>query len=179
MPIKIKKGDTKMNLQDVVSAENYKEVLQLVSFKIGNEEFGVDILQVQEINRLVEVTHVPNAPDFVEGVMNLRGRIVPVVNLRKRLGLEKRENDKDTRIVVVEIEGKTIGFIVDSVSEVLRVPKSVVEPPPELISGVDSEYIIGIAKLENRLLILLDLKKVLNVEERETLKEVFSHSDEN
>jgi purine-binding chemotaxis protein CheW len=103
MPIKIKKGDTKMNLQDVVSAENYKEVLQLVSFKIGNEEFGVDILQVQEINRLVEVTRVPNAPDFVEGVMNLRGRIVPVVNLRKRLGLEKRENDKDTRIVVVEI----------------------------------------------------------------------------
>jgi hypothetical protein len=92
------------------------------------------------------------------------------VNLRKRLGLEKRENDKDTRIVVVEIEGKTIGFIVDSVSEVLRVPKSVVEPPPELISGIDSEYIIGIAKLENRLLILLDLKKVLNVEERETLK---------
>jgi purine-binding chemotaxis protein CheW len=168
-----------MNLQDVVSAENYKEVLQLVSFKIGNEEFGVDILQVQEINRLVEVTRVPNAPDFVEGVMNLRGRIVPVVNLRKRLGLEKRENDKDTRIVVVEIEGKTIGFIVDSVSEVLRVSKSVVEPPPELISGIDSEYIIGIAKLENRLLILLDLKKVLNVEERETLKEVFSHSDEN
>jgi purine-binding chemotaxis protein CheW len=168
-----------MNLQDVVSAENYKEVLQLVSFKIGNEEFGVDILQVQEINRLVDVTRVPNAPDFVEGVMNLRGRIVPVVNLRKRLGLEKRENDKDTRIVVVEIEGKTIGFIVDSVSEVLRVSKSVVEPPPELISGIDSEYIIGIAKLENRLLILLDLKKVLNVEERETLKEVFSHSDEN
>jgi len=168
-----------MNLQDVVSAENYKEVLQLVSFKIGNEEFGVDILQVQEINRLVEVTRVPNAPDFVEGVMNLRGRIVPVVNLRKRLGLEKRENDKDTRVVVVEIEGKTIGFIVDSVSEVLRVSKSVVEPPPELISGIDSEYIIGIAKLENRLLILLDLKKVLNVEERETLKEVFSHSDEN
>ncbi len=168
-----------MNLQDVVNAENYKEILQLVSFKVGNEEFGVDILQVQEINRLVEITHVPNAPDFVEGVMNLRGKIVPVVNLRKRLGLGKKEHDKDTRIVVVEIDGKTIGFIVDSVSEVLRVPKSVVEPPPELISGIDSEYIVGIAKLESRLLILLDLKKVLKVEERETLKEVFNHSDEN
>jgi len=163
-----------MNLQDVVGAENYKEVLQLVSFKIGDEEFGVDILQVQEINRLFEVTHVPNAPDFVEGVINLRGRIVPVVNLRKRLGLDKKEHDKDTRIVVVELEGKTIGFIVDSVSEVLRVPKNVVEPPPELVAGIDSEYIIGIAKLENRLLILLDLKKVLNVEERKTLKEVFN-----
>ncbi len=162
-----------MNLQDVVNTENYAEMLQIVSFKIGEEEFGVDILKVQEINRLVQITQVPNAPNFIEGVMNLRGRVVPIVNLRKRFGLPLKEYDKNTRIIVVDLNGKTVGFIVDSVSEVLRVSKSVVEPPPELVSGIDSEYIIGIAKLDDRLLILLDLEKILTVEEKQTLKETF------
>jgi purine-binding chemotaxis protein CheW len=163
----------KMNLQDVVNTENYAEMLQLVSFKIGSEEFGVDILKVQEINRLVQITQVPNAPSFIEGVMNLRGKVVPIVNLRKRFGLPLKEYDKNTRIIVVDLNGKTVGFIVDSVSEVLRVSKNVVEPPPELVSGIDSEYITGIAKLEDRLLILLDLEKILTVEEKQTLKESF------
>jgi len=163
----------KMNLQDVVNTENYAEMLQLVSFKIGSEEFGVDILKVQEINRLVQITQVPNAPSFIEGVMNLRGKVVPIVNLRKRFGLSLKEYDKNTRIIVVDLNGKTVGFIVDSVSEVLRVSKNVVEPPPELVSGIDSEYITGIAKLEDRLLILLDLEKILTVEEKQTLKESF------
>ncbi|CUS98332.1 chemotaxis protein CheW [Candidatus Chrysopegis kryptomonas] len=162
-----------MNLQDVVNTENYAEMLQLVSFKIGSEEFGVDILKVQEINRLVQITQVPNAPSFIEGVMNLRGKVVPIVNLRKRFGLSLKEYDKNTRIIVVDLNGKTVGFIVDSVSEVLRVSKNVVEPPPELVSGIDSEYITGIAKLEDRLLILLDLEKILTVEEKQTLKESF------
>ncbi len=161
-----------MNLQDVVNMESYAEMLQVVSFKIGDEEFGVDILQVQEINRLIQITQVPNAPSFVEGVMNLRGKVVPVINLRKRFGLAQKEYDKNTRIVVVELNGKTVGFIVDSVSEVLRISKSVIEPPPELVAGIGSEYITGIAKLDDRLLILIDLDKVLTVEEKETLKEV-------
>ncbi|MFN3134299.1 MAG: chemotaxis protein CheW [Candidatus Kryptonium sp.] len=169
-----------MSLQDLINIGNYEEALQLVSFKIGSEEFGVNILQVQEINRPTQITHVPNIPDFIEGVINLRGKIIPVVNLRKKFGLGEKEYDKNTRVIVVELNNKIVGFIVDSVSEVLRISKKVVEPPPEIISsGVDTEYITGIAKLEERLLILLDLEKVLSVEERESLKEVHAKTDEN
>ncbi len=142
-----------------------EELLQLVSFKIGDAEFGVDILRVQEINKMMELTTVPNTPPFVEGVVNLRGRIIPVLNLRSRLGLPIREYDSETRIIVVELEDKTIGFIVDEVKEVLRIPKSITEQPPEIVSGVDSEYITAIGKLEDRLLILLDLTKILSNEE--------------
>ncbi len=168
-----------MSLQDLVNVGNYGEALQIVSFKIGSEEFGVNILQVQEINRPIQITHVPNAPNFIEGVINLRGKIVPVVNLRKKFGLGEKEIDKNTRVIVVELNNKIVGFIVDSVSEVLRISKKVVEPPPELISsGIDSEYIIGIAKLEERILILLDLEKVLSLEEKKSLKEVHIGANE-
>lgn len=168
-----------MNLQrDVVNMENPKEILQVVSFKIGNEEFGVDILKVREINRLVQITRLPNTPNFIEGVMNLRGKVIPVINLRKRLGLGEKNYDKDIRIIVVELNDKTVGFIVDSVSEVLRLSKSIIEPPPELISGIDTEYITGIAKLEDKLLLLLDLEKILTADEKETLKEVYAQANE-
>ena len=146
-----------------------EELLQLVSFKIGDAEFGVDILRVQEINKMMELTIVPNTPTFVEGVVNLRGRIIPVLNLRSKLGLELKEYDSETRIIVVEIHNKTIGFIVDEVKEVLRIPKSITEQPPEIVSGVDSEYITAIGKLEDRLLILLDLTKILSNEEKNEL----------
>jgi purine-binding chemotaxis protein CheW len=139
--------------------------LQLVSFNIGTEEFGVDILKVQEINRMVEITRVPQAPHYVEGVINLRGKVIPIVDLRKRFGLELKEHDKNTRIVVVDIGGNIMGMIVDSVSEVLRLSSSTIEPPPEIVTGVNSEYIKGVAKLEDRLLIFLDLSRVIGVEE--------------
>ncbi|MCE1189817.1 MAG: chemotaxis protein CheW [Ignavibacteria bacterium] len=142
------------------------EVLQLVSFKVGEEEFGVDILKVQEINKMTQITRVPNAPAFVEGVINLRGRVIPIVDLRKRLGLPERAHDKNTRIVVVEILNKTIGFIVDAVSEVLRISKDITEKPPELVAGIDADYITAVAKLDDRLLILLELEKVLSTEEK-------------
>ena len=101
-----------------------KELMQLVSFKLGSEEFGIDILKVQEINRIVEITHVPKSPDFVEGIINLRGKVIPIIDLRKKFGLEQKEYTKNTRIIVIELEGGRItGFIVDSVSEVLRIPK--------------------------------------------------------
>ena len=141
------------------------ELLQLVSFKIGNEEFGVDILKVQEINRMVEITKVPQAPSYVEGVINLRGKVIPIVDLRKRFNLELKEADKNTRIVVVDIEGSIIGMVVDSVSEVLRLPSDTLEPAPEIVTGVNSEYIKGVAKLEDRLLIFLDLSKAIDVNE--------------
>lgn len=147
-----------------------EELLQLVSFRLGNEEFGVNILNVQEINRMIQITKVPNSPDFVEGVINLRGRIIPVISLRKRIGIEDKDQDKDTRIVVVEISGQTIGFIVDSVNEVLRIPKRITEPPPEIVvSGISSEFISAVGKLEDRLLILIDLEKVVTLEEKEAL----------
>ena len=146
-----------------------EELLQLVSFKIGEAEFGVDILRVQEINKMMDLTTVPNTPPFVEGVVNLRGRIIPVLNLRSRLGLEVKEYDSDTRIIVVELHDKTLGFIVDEVKEVLRIPKSITEQPPEVVSGVDAEYITAIGKLEDRLLILLDLTKILSNQEQKEL----------
>ena len=139
--------------------------LQLVSFNIGSEEFGVDILKVQEINRMVEITKVPQAPHYVEGVINLRGKVIPIIDLRKRFNLEMKEYDKNTRIVVVDINNNIMGMIVDAVSEVLRLPADTVEPPPELVTGVNSEYIKAVAKLEDRLLIFLDLSKVIDVEE--------------
>jgi purine-binding chemotaxis protein CheW len=137
------------------------EVLQLVSFTIGQEEFGVDILRVQEINRMVEVTRVPNSPEFISGVINLRGKVIPIVDLRKRFGFEQKEKDKNTRIIVVELNGSILGFIVDAVKEVLRIPKSVTEPPPAVVAGIGSEYITAVGKLEDRLLILLDINKIL------------------
>ena len=145
--------------------KDQEELLQLVSFKIGDEEFGVDILRVQEINRMSQITKVPNTPDFLEGVINLRGRIVPVIDLRVKLGMLRKEHDKDTRIVVVELKGKTMGFIVDEVNEVLRISKDITEAPPDIISGVNAEYITSIGKLEDRLLILLDLERTLSTTE--------------
>jgi purine-binding chemotaxis protein CheW len=153
-----------MTSQETVATTASGE-LQLVSFNIGTEEFGVDILKVQEINRMVEITKVPQAPHYVEGVINLRGKVIPIVDLRKRFNLELKEHDKNTRIVVVDIVGNIMGMIVDSVSEVLRLPANTIEPPPEIVTGINSEYIKGVAKLDDRLLIFLDLSKVINVNE--------------
>jgi purine-binding chemotaxis protein CheW len=157
-----------------MSAENQNkkessELLQLVSFKIGNEEFGVDILNVQEINKMTQITKVPNAPDYVEGIINLRGRVIPVINLRTRLNMEKKASDKDTRIIVVEVGKSTVGFIVDAVSEVLRIPVNITEVPPSIVTGIDSDFIKSVGKLDDRLLILIDLNKVLVLSEKSSL----------
>jgi purine-binding chemotaxis protein CheW len=156
---------------DIKNASQGKveELLQLVSFTIGGEEFGVDILKVQEINRMLEVTRVPNAPEYVDGVINLRGKVIPIIDLRRRFSMERKEHDKNTRIVVVELRGKIIGFVVDAVSEVLRIPRSVTEPPPRIVSGVDAAFITAVGKLEDRLLILIDLDKVITLNEDRAL----------
>lgn len=160
-------------MSEVITKQNSAdELLQLVSFNIGDEEFGVDILKVQEINRMVEVTRVPNAPEYVDGVINLRGKVIPIIDLRRRFGMPRKEKDKNTRIIVVELTGKVLGFVVDAVSEVLRIPNSVTEPPPSIIAGIKAEYITAIGKLENRLLILLDLERVLSVDEHEEVRKV-------
>ncbi len=137
------------------------DLIQLVTFRIGEEEFGVDILAVQEIIRLMQITMVPRAPEFIEGVINLRGKVSPVINMRTRFNKAAHTPDSNTRIVVMELEQKIVGFLVDGVSEVLRIPESTVEDPPPVVAGIGSEYIRGIGKLDNRLLILLDLDHLL------------------
>jgi len=139
---------------------NNDEQIQLVSFNLGQEEFGIDILKVQEINRMVEITKVPQAPSYVEGVINLRGKVIPVIDLRRKFSLEASEYDKNTRIVVADVSGHVIGMVVDAVSEVLRIPRSTIEPPPEIVTSLDSEYISGVVKLDEKLLIFLDISKI-------------------
>ena len=140
------------------------ELLQLVSFHVGDEEFGLDILRVQEIIRIQPLTRVPNLPDYIDGVINLRGKVIPVIGLRKRLGLDKQTADKRTRIVVVDVHGQILGFVVDSVSEVLRIHTDTVEPTPRL-GKVERDYISGVGKLDSRLLLLLDLERLMNESE--------------
>ncbi len=136
------------------------EQLQLVTFEVGDEEFAIDILTVQEINRMLQITRVPQSDPCVEGVINLRGRIIPVVDLRKRFELEISDHNSDSRIIVVEVRGQVLGFIVDRVNEVLRVDGSIVEAAPALASGSGADYVRGVGKLEDRMLILLDLERL-------------------
>jgi purine-binding chemotaxis protein CheW len=154
------KASTSSNRSDSLKQDQTGEVLQLVSFHVGAEEFCLDILRVQEIIRIQQLTRVPNSPEAMDGVMNLRGKIIPVVALRKRFGLERLPHDKQARIVVVEINGTVLGFIVDSVSEVLRIPANTIEPPPHL--GKGKQEFSGVGKLNDRLLILLDVDRLMS-----------------
>ncbi len=147
------------------------EILQLVTFTLGNEEYAVDILRVQEINRMKEITRVPNSPAYVEGVINLRGKVIPVVSLRKKFGLAERENDEQSRIMIMDIQGITMGLVVDAVSEVLRIPASTVEPTPPMASNISTEFIKGIAKMEDRLIILLDMDRLIGKPEETAMIE--------
>ena len=146
------------------------ETIQVVSFKLGSEEYGVDIAQVQEINRMVAITHVPRAPQFMEGVINLRGQLIPIIDLRTRFGMPRAEHTKNTRIVVTEIGAKRVGMVVDSVSEVLRLPVEQIEAAPDMITGVGTEYIRGVGKIEDRLIILLDLARIISTAEKRELE---------
>ena len=153
-------------MDDTDTTTKYEnELLQLVTFGIGEEEYGIDILEVQEIIRIMDITKIPNSPPHVEGVITLRGKVIPVIGLRCRFNMESRPHDSQTRIIVVDIRGIIIGFLVDGVSEVLRIQSNTVEPPPPVASGVESEYIKGVGKLDDRLLILLDLDKLIPTEE--------------
>ena len=142
--------------QDTGEAER-----QLVVFDLASEAYGVDISTVREIIRMQTVTRMPRTPEYVEGVINLRGKVTPVIDLRTRFGLDESEEPLDKRIVVVDTGERSMGFVVDAVSEVLRVPSASIEPPSSVVMGVDSEYMIGIVKLPDRLISLLDLERVM------------------
>jgi len=137
------------------------EVLQFVTFTLNNEEYAVDILSVQEINRVTEITKVPNSPDYVEGVINLRGKVIPVINLRKKFNFEEKAIDDSSRIIIMEIQGIINGVIVDSVSEVLRISASAIEAAPPVASDSISQFIKGLAKLDNRLIILVEIDNLI------------------
>ena len=135
--------------------------VQIVGFRVGAETFGVPIALVHEIVRVPEITAVPEAPGCVEGVINLRGKIISVVDLRKRFGEREIRAGKKNRILVAELEGKLVGLIVDAASEVLKISPSDIEPPPEVFGEDDVNYVTGVGKLQGRLIIMVDLKKVL------------------
>ena len=149
---------------------------QLVVFDLASEAYGVDIGAVREIIRLQDITRVPRTPDFVEGVINLRGKVIPVVDLRKRFMLPVAVQNDDNRIVVVDIGGQDIGVVVDAVTEVLRILSDSVELPSSVITTADSDYLMGICKMESRLIILLDLERVLSEDEKSLLAEAAENS---
>lgn len=141
----------------------------LVTFFLAREEYGVDVRLVQEIIRLSVITQVPRAPEFIRGVINLRGRIIPVIDLKRRLGLGEVEPGRQTRVVVIHVRERLVGLLVDGASQVLRVPVSTIEAAPEEVTEIDANYVRGVAKLEKRLIILIDLVKILGFEARESV----------
>lgn len=156
-----------------------EENLQLVTFELSGEEFGVDIMQVSEVIPVSRITRIPQAPEFIKGLINLRGKILVVIDLNKRLGFATKETDSLSRIIIVEVKDTVTGMLVNSVKEVLHLPLSSIEPPPEMIkSKINTEYLTGVGKIGNRLLILLNLARVLGEEEIEELSELPFHEED-
>ncbi len=141
-----------------------EEEQQLVVFKLAEEEYAVSILQVQEIKRMTEITRVPHTPEYLKGVLNLRGSVLPVIDLKKRLGLPQKEYTEDTRIIIVKTNDIAVGLIVDAVSEVTAVRSDQIEPPQAVSGNIGENYISGVGKLENRLLILLKLDELIGIQ---------------
>jgi len=139
--------------------------VKVIVFRLQDEEYGVEVNQVRSIERLEHITRVPRTPKFVKGVINLRGIVTPIINLRSRFGLEEIDYTESTRIIIVAVGELEVGLIVDSANDVIDIPVNAIEPPPEVVGGVEAAYLRGVAKLEKRLLILLNLDKVLNTEE--------------
>ena len=145
---------------------------QYVIFKLDKEEYGVDIMHVKEISEYKESVKVPSAPSFVDGIINYRGVITPIINLRRKFKLEIKENTSSTRIIIINLNNKQVGFLVDDASQVLTIDEKDIDPAPELITNIDDKFINGIAKINERMVILLDLEKVLNEEEKSKLQEM-------
>ncbi len=135
---------------------------QVVVLRLANEHYGVDIARVQEIIRVQPITRVPHAPASVEGVLNLRGRVIPIIDLRARFGFPRNEASSETRIAIIDVVGTTVGVVVDGVSEVLTIPSSAVEPPSPVAVGKDAAFIAGVAKLDARLVLLIDANAILS-----------------
>ena len=156
--------------QPIESTESRAELedsTNLVTFRLGSGEYAIDIMQAKEIIKMEKITLIPNAPDFVEGVINLRGNIIPIIDLKKRFNLEEIEGDKNTGIIIVKIEDVDMGIIIDSISKVVSISNSDIQPPPPMLSGIGQKYIKGVGKLEDKLLVVLDLEKLFTTDEEE------------
>jgi purine-binding chemotaxis protein CheW len=153
-----------MSVQVTQTSKVSTDQLQLVTFEVAGEEFAVDILAVREINRMMDLTRVPQSPPEVEGVINLRGKIIPVVDLRKKFGMQPGQRSEASRIIVVEVNRKELGFIVDRVHQPLTIDSSKVEPPPAMVCSINAEFIQGVGKLQDRLIILLDIVRLFDAE---------------
>lgn len=152
----------------VASNVGTDELIQLVSFMLSNEEYGVEVLKVREIIRMPSITKMPNTPHYVEGIINLRGKVIPIISMRKRFGLPDSDHDGHTRIMVMDVAGGLTGFIVDAVSEVIRIHSSEIQPPPTMVSGnIDQEFITGVFNHAEHLLIIMDVDRMFSQQERE------------
>jgi purine-binding chemotaxis protein CheW len=154
-------------LARIDGAARRDELIQLVSFMLDGEEYGVEVLKVREIIRMANITKMPNAAAHLEGIINLRGKVIPVISMRKRFGLCEFENNSHTRIIIMEVAGVLTGFIVDGVSEVIRIDSSEIQPPPAMVlsGGVSQEYITGILNRTDRLLIIMDVDGMFSKDE--------------
>ncbi|QKS71416.1 chemotaxis protein CheW [Paenalkalicoccus suaedae] len=146
--------------------------VKVIVFQLKDEEYGVEVEQVKSIERVQHITRVPSTPDFVEGVINLRGVVTPIVDLRKRFGIDGIDHSETTRVIIVTVKDMDVGLVVDAANDVIDISRDAVEPTPEVVGGVEADYIRGVAKLEKRLLILLNLDKVLNSKELEEMKDI-------
>ncbi|HOK40718.1 MAG TPA: chemotaxis protein CheW [bacterium] len=153
---KIKKAKEK----EILISEDYE---MYVGFILGQEEYGIDIKLIKEIIRQTEITSVPNVQEFIIGVINLRGEIVPLIDLRKRFKMKEIERDKNMRIIVVEVNGKLVGLLVDRITEVVKITKNQISPPPQMTSSALKEYITGVAKLPNRIVLLIDIARIIKL----------------
>ncbi len=154
--------------QEVQSSEHVG-TMQLVSFHLGDEVYGIEIVKVREIILMGEITRVPQTPPFVKGLINLRSTVIPVIDLRIRFDLKANDFTSESRIMVIDVGGKTIGIIVDAVSEVLRVANDQIAPPPPTVAGLEQEYLTGLVKLDEQLLMLLDVDKILGKEDSDAI----------
>jgi len=145
------------------------ELRQFISFSVGEEEYGLELLRVKEVIRVRQITRLPKAPSFVKGIINLRGDVIPIIDLRDKFGLEAKEATATTRVIVVEVEAKLMGMVVDSASQVVRIPADQIDPPPPVLGGFSQEFITGVGKIDDRLIILLNSDAVLTAEERTQL----------
>jgi purine-binding chemotaxis protein CheW len=148
------------------------DLKQFISFSIGEEEYGLELLRVKEVIRIREITWLPKAPSFVKGIINLRGDVIPIIDLRDKFGLEAKEATAMTRVIVVEVEGRMIGMVVDSASQVVRIPADQIDPPPPMLGGFSQEFITGVGKLEDKLIILLNTDAILTMEEMNALSTI-------
>jgi len=150
------------------------ELIQLVSFMLADEEYGVEVLKVREIIRMPTITKMPNVPQHVEGIINLRGKVIPIISMRRRFGLMENQNSSQTRIIIMDVVGSLTGFIVDAVSEVIRIHSSEIQPPPSMMlsGGVGQEFITGVFNHAERLLIIMDIDRMFSDDERESFSEM-------